>query len=371
MTQRAEIHPAADDVVEAFGAAVIATGRSVATIDILQATWDAVDVGWAGTTASRVRLADALERLAASGVIELPPRLGRRWDTALPRLPTQASVPINRGALVRPTDPASEAWVPALSWAAKWMRDTRPPQRLRMGLISVNRWLAATTGRDPAIVSREERSLQIFGDEKILAPLGGTVLFAPGRLTLSLLRCEAPIGGIRVARIADRGPVLVVENKAIFDSAWRALRQPLEHASYAGLIFGGGDQAASLVPDLTMLQDLVGVDATDFEYAGDIDVAGILAAAAFVDAAREAGLNAGIANLLWLALGDEQPSGPDLSGDARERVLALDAGQRLGLGDAVLRHLHNGVRIPQERLDRTRLANTMWWAPSRGRTAPQ
>jgi hypothetical protein len=50
---------------------------------------------------------------------------------------------------------------------------------------AVNRWLHAT--RAPVPVPLRERSLEIFGDEKLLERMLPTSLFASGRLTLSLL----------------------------------------------------------------------------------------------------------------------------------------------------------------------------------------
>lgn len=64
----------------------------------------------------------------------------------------------------------------------------------------------------------------MFGDEKLLSVLVTGPLFAPRRLTYDTPACDPPIGGIRIARLATVGPVLVLENKATFDSAWRALR---------------------------------------------------------------------------------------------------------------------------------------------------
>lgn len=356
----------AEEVVEAFATAVVETGASTLALDTLLALWAVVDPGWATTTGGRLRLADALRRLDSTEVVRLPSPRGTRWDAALPRLPTTIGIPANRRTRGAVVDPAAELWVPALAWAAQWMRTTRPPQRLRQSLVTVNRWLAARTGTDIEPTCREERSLEVFEDEKVLAQLTGSVLFAPGRLTLGLLRCETPLGGLRVARIADCGPVLVVENKATFDSALRALRARAAAGgslSYAAVVFGGGDQAAALVPDLCALEALVAVRATSFEYAGDVDIAGISAAEAFLAAAQASGLSARPAVRLWERLASAAPAGDDLTGDARERRDAIAASVRLGLPAAVADRLRDGVRVPQERLSRTVLAETDWWEP--------
>lgn len=369
MTKSQDVNAAAGEVVEKYAAALIDSGMPHLDLNRLLAVWDTVDVGWAGTTGARLRLADGLDRLEDAGVINLPSRNGSRWDPALPRLPLRVAIPINRRKAARALDPASEPWVPELAWAASWIRTSRPPQRLRLILVAVNRWLASTLGATRTILCREERSLQIFEDEKALAALGGTALFEPGRLCLDLLACEAPAGGIRIARLTDAGPVLVVENKAIFDSAWRGLLGDARlgySIGYAAVVFGGGDEAASLVPDLVRLEMLVGVRASRFDYAGDVDVAGISAAAAFIDAARGRGLTAGPAHLLWQALGEAKAVGEDLTGGLQERRTAIAAATRLELPDVVIARLREGVRVPQERLDRVTLGDTSWWTPKYG-----
>lgn len=366
MTPPSSVPAPAEDIVEAFGAALTGTGRALLSLPDLLAAWDVADPGWAGTHAGRMRLSEALDRLDAVRVIELPSRSGSRWDPALPRLPTRIAIPSNRRHPARALDPSSEPWLPALSWAGNWIRRAHPPQRQRLALVAINRWLASTLGRTVPIVCREERSLQIFDDEKVLASLTGTALFEPRRLTLGMLACEPPVGGVRIARLADEGPVLVVENKAIFDSAWRALRRDVDtgrRPGYAAVVFGGGDAAASLIPDLLVLRNLVGVRPTSFEYAGDIDVAGVSAAAAFIDSARSFALAASPAMALWTALGTAEPAGEDFTGDLRERQAALVAVTHLCLPEIIATRLRDRLRIPQERLDRVALADTSWWAP--------
>jgi hypothetical protein len=366
VTPAAEIYAAAGDVIETFASLLVDAGRPFLELSEVLGSWDTADTGWAGTNAGRLRLADALERLEVAGVIELPSRRGARWDAALPPLPLRVGIPSNRRLQARALDPAAEPWVPALAWAGGWIRGARPPQRLRLALVGVNRWLAANVGREPPVVSREERSLAVFDDEKVLGTLQGTALFDAGRLNLEILRCEAPLGGIRVARLADAGPVLVVENKAPFDSAWRGLRGDVAAGrmpGYAAVVFGGGDQAAALVRDLACLETLVGVRPTLLDYAGDVDAAGVNAAAAFVQAARRTGFAARPALRLWQALAAAPAAGDDLTADLEERRAAIHAAGRLGLPGVVMARLREGVRVPQERLDRTAFADTSWWHP--------
>lgn len=102
-----------------------------------------------------------------------------------------------------------------------------------------------------------------------------------------------PTGALRIAILHPAGPVLVVENRATFDSAWHALR-PARPSPYAAVVFGGGDAASALVTDLIRLHDLTGVHPDRIDYAGDVDIAGIEAAHQFITIARTAGLTAHI-----------------------------------------------------------------------------
>jgi hypothetical protein len=353
-----------EDVIDAFEAALLATGWSRLERQQFWALWARADPAWAGSEATRLRLSTALASLADAGSITLPAPGGRLWDTGLPSLPTRVGVPVNRRPGNRLPDPAEEPWTPAMSlWAPAWIRASRPPQRLRSAAVQVNRWLLATTGTNPPRVAREERSLHIFNDEKQLAALTGTALFNDGRLTLDALSCDAPLGALRIATLRPEGPVLIVENKSTFDSAWRAQRAA-ESPAYAAIIFGAGDAATALLTDLRELPSTLGVAPTSFEYAGDVDIAGIEAAAAFASLLASAGLPVTMAHPLWDAVARSEPTGEDITADRERTPQAAEAARMLGLPQAVIERLSEGVRIPQERIDRTALADTRWWRPA-------
>jgi Wadjet anti plasmid transformation system JetA-like protein len=364
MTQDAA--PPPSDITAAFENELLSYGKTRIDRAGLWSMWNRADPAWAGQWASRARLADALTTLAAAGTIELPATGGRSWDTALPPLPGWVAVPANRnpGALL--LDPATEPWAPSMDWATEWIRVARPPQAARLAAVQINRWLLSTVGRTPPRVAREERSLHIFGDEKKLAILAAGAMFGPGNLTLDDLACDAPLGSLRIARLTDHGPVLVLENKSTFDSAWRALKAD-ERPRYAAVVFGSGDAAPTLADDLAHLGQTLGITATRFDYAGDIDIAGIEAAALFARAATAKGLPAVMALTLWDAVGQAPPTGEDITGDASQRPAALRHAAALGLPDSVARRLNEGVRVPQERIDRTALSDTAWWAPQHER----
>jgi hypothetical protein len=45
-------------------------------------------------------------------------------------------------------------------------------------------------------------------------------------------------------------------------------------------------------------------------------------------------------------------------------IAAVEAASRLGLPTQVAARLREGVRVPQERIDRVALADSSWWAPA-------
>jgi hypothetical protein len=360
-----------EEVIDAFETAILTAGRSRLERAQFWALWERADPGWAGSWATRLRLSAALTSLAEAGTISLPAPDGRLWDTGLPPLPARVGVPANRQAPTTLLDPADEPWTPAMSrWAPSWIRESRPPQRLRIAAVQVNRWLLATTGTCPPRVAREERSLHIFNDEKHLAALAGTALFSNARLTLDALSCDAPLGALRIAALRPEGPVLIVENKSTFDSAWRAQRAA-ENPGYAAIVFGAGDAATALLTDLRELPSTLGIAPTVFEYAGDVDIAGIEAAAAFASTLTAAALPVTMAHPLWDAVARAEPTGEDITADRERSGQAAAAARLLGLPMTVTGRLNEGVRIPQERIDRTALADTSWWQPAEALRAAQ
>jgi len=255
----------------------------------LLAAWDAADPGCAGTGDGRCawRMRSIGWRAPVLELRLVAAHAGIRLCLGCP--PGWRCPPIVkylRGLWIRP----SSLGFPALAWAGGWIRAARSAQRLRLTLATVNRWLASTIGRTLPPVCREERSLEVFDDEKVLGALGGTALFNPGRLTLELFACRSRSRRHpHLSAWLEAGPVLIVENKATFRFGLARTSERCAGGTvpgYAAVVFGGGDQAEALVRDLVVLEALVDVRPSSFEIAGDVDVAGVSAAAAFVDAAR-------------------------------------------------------------------------------------
>jgi len=212
----------------------------------------------------RQLLLEALNALERDGVVELP---DRGWDTSgSPALPRTAR--LRDGADSRRTA-EPHAWLPVLSFAAS----ERHPAR-RADLQAINTFLLSSRGRRLLPVPTNERSLQIFGDEKRLDQIrkGRSTLFE-GRLWLEDLGCYpvAPPLPYEAPKIRAVGrPILVLENHQSFES-FRRWNQ--EATAYAAVAFGGGNafrQGAGNLDDLIARTGAAGA-----VYLGDLDPAGV------------------------------------------------------------------------------------------------
>jgi hypothetical protein len=103
-----------------------------------------------------------------------------------------------------------------LSWVPAFLANDRPSATERTLLRAVNALLGA--GGSPRVVPLRERSLQLTGDEKALDTLSRGRVFAPGPLSLDVLRA-APVSPPLVSQTVGPGPVtLLVENYSAYHS---------------------------------------------------------------------------------------------------------------------------------------------------------
>ncbi|OIV38532.1 hypothetical protein BIV57_05200 [Mangrovactinospora gilvigrisea] len=210
----------------------------------------------------------------------------------------------------RPVDghrPIPTALRPELAWAT----DLRLTGAQRHLLHAVNDWLRRTDGGNAPIAAAAERAFQLLGDEKAFdhqPPRGGATLWAPGRLTLELLRCRrnpTPLVWEPVNTIPNSPqPVVGVENHATFRTLLTALRERPD-PRWAAVIWTQGRNTAPL-KSLTELPFTV----IQLDYLGDLDLPGLTIAAAACAAAERSDIPAGPALHLWELLLD-QPSRPD------------------------------------------------------------
>lgn len=335
--------------MSAFAAEVEARARGRRVrLDVL---WDAFGVAApvdAAAVDARRRLAEAIDEGARAGAWSVSKQLDTTGRTPLP-----AFVLLPAAERAERADPSQFAWLPELAWAASLRRIS--PTHLRM-LRQVNAFLR-DDGPSRPVVPSEERSLELFDDEKAISGrVGGRTLWAPGRLTCELLRCTPSTTPFAYERVGDGDRLLVVENQATFATLRNLLRAEDGHG-YAAVVFGSGRSAATTIGYLTELPfPVAGID-----YFGDLDVDGLEAAAACLSAARALGVDARMHRRLWQLLLEQPPTvAVNAPSDARvgRAVAVMPAGLR-GRAAAVLA---DGQRIAQERCGYERLLATPgWW----------
>jgi hypothetical protein len=205
-------------------------------------------------------LSELVAELAGAQVVELPS--ARSYDH-IENPPLPRFLVIRREAAgTRPRKPA--VWHPALAWVPR-AGLTRSQEDT---IEQVNQWLYQS--HDRLTVPSRERSLEVFGDEKALDRLVGTVLFGPGRLTLELLRCRRVVPRLHCESAGDGDVLLVVENSDTFNSILTVLRDREDHrVGLVGWGAGTGFEASVLsIP-------LVGRPISGIRYFGDLDENGL------------------------------------------------------------------------------------------------
>ena len=145
-------------------------------------------------------------------------------------------------------------------------------------------------GKERELVPIKERSLQIFGDEKRLDLLLGSVLFREGRLDVKRdLRCEVigvPLAWKRGPAVVAHQPLIVIENAATWHSycRWNS-----ERGLFSAVVYGDGNRFADgirYLPDI--FAELGGPQRV--LYFGDLDPQGLVIPQEAAARARAAGL---------------------------------------------------------------------------------
>ncbi|MFI1917244.1 Wadjet anti-phage system protein JetD domain-containing protein [Nocardia sp. NPDC020380] len=208
----------------------------------------------------RTDLANLLDELAAVGVIVLPAlkSFDRSEHPPLPRFVT-AVRELEPEPIVRET-----RWHPDLAWAER-VAGVSPTQFDR--LTAINRWLHRE--RDDLVVPMRERSLEIFGDEKLLDRLMLTNLAGPERLTTDLFRVRRVVPPLVTRVVGNGDTLLVVENCDTFDSLARLL-----HGREGRIGVLGWGAGAAFEASVLSIRELDSRFATIL-YFGDIDAVGL------------------------------------------------------------------------------------------------
>lgn len=236
---------------------------------------DQVDPATRMEAGRRRILLGLITELAASEVVRLP--AARSHDhSENPPLPTFLIVKRETAA---PPALKPMIWHPSLAWVPR--AGLTRAQEETMG--QVNNWLHES--REQLMVPSRERSLEVFGDEKALDRLVGSVLFGPGRLTLELLRCRRVPPRLHCEPAGSGDLLLVVENSDTFDSILTTLRGRDDHR--VGLVAwgaGGGFEASVL--SIALIDHQI----AEIRYFGDLDERGLRIPANASLVAQAAGL---------------------------------------------------------------------------------
>lgn len=226
----------------------------------------------AGAPDIRKRVLDAIESLAAQGVLTIP-RSG--WDRGHPSLPPSVLL----AATERQAPKAPQAWVPELSFAAD-ERNSKALETLRSINAFLRRW--RRDGKTRPLVPVNERSLDIFDDEKRLAQIIRTdgTLFG-GRLHAADLGCfvtALPMPYETPSSAISGRPILIVENK---DTYFSFVRWNETTNQWSAVAYAGGGHAKGIAYDdssyLDTITERTGADG--IIYFGDVDARGLNIAA--------------------------------------------------------------------------------------------
>lgn len=220
-----------------------------------------------GRPERRRELAAAVDELAAAGRV----RASKRQDRSrMPALPAFVDVVRPRTGDGR-ADARAHGWRPELA-AVLSLSPPPTPAEQRI-LRQVNRWLADHGNSAPPCGSRE-RSLELFGDEKLLDErLRYGRLFATGLLSYELLCTRRIAPGLVCEAIGEAPAVLVVENTDTFRSLADVLAKMT--APPVGLVAWGAGAAFEQSCEALRTLEVAGQLVERAFYFGDIDPSGL------------------------------------------------------------------------------------------------
>jgi hypothetical protein len=216
----------------------------------------------------RAMLRSMLDAINGAELIDLPKMKGS-WDaSAQPHLPKWINRP--RPKSVREYA-ESVIWAPELSFLSSRKEPVNSPW------LKVDAWLKETRNLSKDLLPVRERSLEIFGDEKVLDALLSGVAFRSGLITLDALSCyyvPEPPAWERGGLGSERLPGLCVENSTTYDVMTKFNR---EMGLWGFVVYGRGNCFASLVEGILSIMDKFGH--TRILYFGDADHEGVEIAA--------------------------------------------------------------------------------------------
>lgn len=295
--------------------------------------------------AERRLLLDALRSIEARGSIRLPPERGKRWDRSMdPAVPTSVDL-VREQATPSAFSWRTFPWHPNLHWVVQ-CRGLSAQQvdflrRVHDGFVHGK-------FREPAPL--KYRSLQLTGDEKMLASLATTSLFGPARLTLESLACLPDALPLAWEIIGDGGRMVIFENAGPFAVARRVLVE-MKSRPYDLIAYGGGRSVLAALGHLKTIERSV----ESIHYVGDLDDDGLDIAWGARRCAKDLGLPAVVpaSELHQQMLLAAESFGHPQGWPARRRLSDADRARFLDVLSPDVRRqveaiLQAGRRIPEE-----------------------
>ena len=295
--------------------------------------------------AERRLLLDALKSIEARGRIRLPRELGKRWDRSM-----DPAVPISVDIVRDQAAPSGSAWR-TFPWHPNlhWVIQCRSLSVQQVGFLRrVQEGFVNGMFREPAPM--KYRSLQLTGDEKMLASLATTSLFGPARLTLELLACLPDALPLAWEAVGDGGRMVIFENAGPFAVARRVLVE-MKARPYDLIAYGGGRSLLAALGHIKTIERSVAAIC----YVGDLDHAGLNIASCARRCAKELGLPAVLpaSELHKQMLASAKSFGHPLGWPTQERFAEDDRARLLDAMALDMRGqvedvLKAGCRIPEE-----------------------
>ncbi|MFE5564828.1 Wadjet anti-phage system protein JetD domain-containing protein [Amycolatopsis japonica] len=237
-----------------------------------------------------------------------------------------------------------------------WVEDVRPSPAQRAHLLALNTWLYEHGHEDLPVVPHRERSVKVFGNEKVLDRLMSTTLFGEGRLSLELLRARRVAPGFIVETVGPGPVLLVVENSDTFDSLVSVLAAEPGDVGMVGWGAGGGFEQSVL--SIGRLRHAV----REVRYFGDLDAKGLqIPAGAAALAARENLPEIQPATGLYEAMFHHARPQAGQTRLAETTAHTLTAWLPAHLRSGAASHLTGGTRLAQEEVGFTELTAGGEW----------
>lgn len=339
-------NPLSSDARDLFAA--LASGRRTRwPLEDLEATHLQALPHMRGRPERRRELGAIIAELAAAGRVRPSVREDRN---RMPALPAFVDVVRPRSQTSSVGNARGHGWRPELA-SVLALQPAPTPSEQRV-LRKVNRWLA-DRGEDAPTCGSRERSLEVFGDEKLLDErLRYGRLFGSRLLSYELLRCRRIAPGLVCEAVGREPAVLIVENTDTFRSLADVLRETANPP--VGLVAWGAGAAFEQSCEALLDLQVNGRCVRRAWYFGDIDPSGLRVPARAAELVAPLRLEPARPLYALLLERDRRGTGREQMGEATNQHLRW-------LGEPLAARAHAvmaaGARLAQEGLTAELLRN--------------